>query len=129
MLTLSQLSSIIAKAIMKVFKFELTPVNHMEGSAKYKPQGCDEWDEYWESKTHREFPREIHICPCCGEENDDFVGGHVIDIFGDKFIYPICRGCNSRAGQNESFRMRYFVAERKDLVSFVESESRIVHRP
>lgn len=125
--TAERLSSLIAKAIMRVFKYELVPVNHMEDSSKYLPKKFNEWDEYWEYKTGRKFPKESHICPCCGEEKDDFVGGHIVDIFNKEFIYPICRGCNSRAGQSETFRVRYFVAERKDMVKFYRSESRIKH--
>lgn len=125
--SLSHLSSMIAKAILRVFKYELTPVNHMKGSSKYQPKQFNGWDDYWDSKTGRAFPKESHICPCCGMEKDDFVGGHVVDIFEEEYIYPICRCCNSRAGQEESFRLRYFVAERKDLARFVHSEAKIVH--
>lgn len=125
--TISQLSSLIAKVMMRVFKYELTPVNHMKDSSVYRPKDYDDWSDYWEHKTRRNFPKETHVCPCCGEEKSDFVGGHVVDIFNKVYIYPICRECNSRAGQNESFRLRFFVAERKNMAKFFLSESVIVY--
>lgn len=62
------------------------------------PYGYDSWLEYWEFKKGRK----AYQCSHCGS-SQDLVGAHVQDQIGNKYLVPLCQGCN--VGLNGWFKV------------------------
>ena len=62
------------------------------------PNG-NSWIDYWREKVNLDIPS---ICPCCGQEIEEVVGAHVINLIAlagketPQFITPTCKVCNDK---------------------------------
>ena len=130
--TESELRRIIANAVKSAPReyFDSLPikVEHMKGSGVYEPKDGGTWKDYWEKKSNRQFPSKRTKCACCGEmkEPEEFVGGHIVEVDNrrNKYIHPVCEGCNNKYGKGK-LQSPQFKVKQGDCVKWLKSESKI----
>lgn len=89
------------KLIDKVNQCKIICVKHLSGSSKWEPKEFESWKDFWKSKKGEKWPEGGSVCICCKQERETFVGAHVIDEKGRKYIYPVCDSCNSTYGEGK----------------------------
>lgn len=74
-------------------------VRHSTDTTEDNPKEANSWIEKWE--TEQSIKRDsLNNCPCCGKlipqdsNNLYWVGAHVEDKQGSKYITPTCNECN-----------------------------------
>lgn len=100
-------------------------VKHLEGSSQWKAKDFDSWKDFWIAKTSKDWPESGTICSCCQKEQETFVGAHVIDEKGNKYIYPTCSICNKTYGEGKK-ESPTFVAQESLLVPFNEESDAVL---
>ena len=114
------------KQIDKINQCKIVRVKHLSGSSKWKPKEFESWKDFWKSKKNEKekWPEGKFVCDCCKQEREIFVGAHVIDDKGKKYIYPVCDSCNTTYGEGKKVSPSFY-AQKSFLVPFNEKTDAI----